>query len=555
MRFLLFRLGMIPMAGALIALFKAGVVDPGWGGVGTLYWVLGIYTALAIAPLAAPAALREQRPFLLLQVSIDFFLASVLIWITGGVESVFCPLLLATLFNATTVMRGRETMGLAGISTGFLAIASVTYRDALPLPFAGSPGNYGAPLTPGLAAAHLVAQGLALHAIALLGNRLSRGLGSMQSIQEEIIENMAEGLVAIDAAMRVIELNGEARRILGIGPDRACVGRPLSEVLVGDGAAPVRDAFASSERKRFEYVQPHADGTSFPVEAKISTIPDGEGMPRCRIGLFSDLSLKKDIEEAERRIHTLEEMYDVAMTIAHEIRNPLASIRGCVQELGRDRERTPCEKKLVDIVCRESDRLDGIIEDFMSNARRGPLSLRPVNLVKVIEDTVIQLRNHPQIGGRKIVFDSVNPVLISGDAKRLKQVFLNLGANALEATDPKTGAIRIALRAREFLALNRRRAGERQMVPGVEVEFADNGTGMSPEGKRMAFTPFYTTKENGHGLGLAIVHRIVHDHLGKVDLESEPERGTVFRVWFPILGQKIPQAQPAAEPAVEVAHA
>jgi two-component system, NtrC family, sensor histidine kinase HydH len=126
--------------------------------------------------------------------------------------------------------------------------------------------------------------------------------------------------------------------------------------------------------------------------------------------------------------------------------------------------------------------------------------------------------------------------VVSGDARKLRQVFLNLGTNAIEATDPE-GTIRISLRPREFMALNRRRAGERRMVPGIEVEFADDGAGMEPEVRKMVFTPFFTTKESGHGIGLAVVHRIVRDHLGKVDVESDPGKGTRFRLWFPLLAK------------------
>ena len=125
--------------------------------------------------------------------------------------------------------------------------------------------------------------------------------------------------------------------------------------------------------------------------------------------------------------------------------------------------------------------------------------------------------------------------------------------NAVEATDPASGEIRISFRDREFLALNRRRAGERMMVPGVEVEFADNGPGIPPEEKELVFTPFFTTKEKGHGIGLAVVHRIVRDHLGSVDMESEPGRGTRFKVWFPRLLTANPAPQLAECRTQEVA--
>jgi signal transduction histidine kinase len=103
--------------------------------------------------------------------------------------------------------------------------------------------------------------------------------------------------------------------------------------------------------------------------------------------------------------------------------------------------------------------------------------------------------------------------------------------------------------------MNRRRAGERRMVPGVEVEFSDDGAGMSEDVKNLAFTPFFTTKERGHGLGLAIVHRIVRDHLGKVDVESEPGKGCRFRIWLPLFVREPTfEREPEAAAPAEVVH-
>jgi signal transduction histidine kinase len=188
----------------------------------------------------------------------------------------------------------------------------------------------------------------------------------------------------------------------------------------------------------------------------------------------------------------------------------------------------------------------------MTNARRGPLSLRPVDLVSVVEETTVQLRNHPKTAGRSIELEaSPGQALVGGDRERLKQVFLNLGMNAIEATDPSSGQVKFSVRFQEALAQNRRRAGERRMVSGVEVAVEDNGAGMRPETQAMAFMPFFTTKDSGHGLGLAIVHRIVRDHLGRVDIESTPGSGSRFKVWFPLA-----RAEDAVEERrEEVAHA
>jgi signal transduction histidine kinase len=179
-----------------------------------------------------------------------------------------------------------------------------------------------------------------------------------------------------------------------------------------------------------------------------------------------------------------------------------------------------------------------------------------VDIIGIIEDTVLQLRNHPRIAGRSLRFDRPpERAVIAGDPQRLKQVFLNLGTNAIEATDPGTGQIRVSLRRCDSFAANRRRAGERRMVAGIEVEFADDGLGLAEAQRKLLFTPFFTTKESGHGLGLTIVHRIVQDHLGKVDVESAPGEGARFQVWFPLMEERShPEAAKGVEVRKEMVH-
>jgi signal transduction histidine kinase len=259
------------------------------------------------------------------------------------------------------------------------------------------------------------------------------------------------------------------------------------------------------------------------------------GAPRCHIALLSDLTLKREVEKAERRIQKLEDLRVMALGIAHEIRNPLASIRGCVQEMGRLIHGEAKVAQYMEIACRESDRLDGILENFLLYARSGPLDLACLDISEVIDEAVMLLKSRSDLGPRSIVWSApaARPRIL-GDRNRLIQVFLNLGINAIEATSTEEGRISISLHSKLFARVGGHGVTQ-EPVPGVEVEIADNGKGLSREDMTRVFTPFFTTKPRGNGLGLCIVDRIMREHGGVTDVSSTENGGTVLHLWFPVI--------------------
>lgn len=198
---------------------------------------------------------------------------------------------------------------------------------------------------------------------------------------------------------------------------------------------------------------------------------------------------------------------------------------------------SPIAKRCMEIVRKESDRLDGILEEFLRFARPKTVDLVPLDLVQVIEDAAGLLKSRQDFGSRSLwlSFPPERP-RIFGDRDRLTQVLLNLGLNAIEATRPEDGVITITLRKRRYATLEGRTRG-RELVDGIEVEMSDNGKGL-PEGDlKKLFTPFFTTKDRGNGLGLCIVNRIVREHMGALDVSSVENQGATFRMWFPVLRQ------------------
>jgi signal transduction histidine kinase len=207
-----------------------------------------------------------------------------------------------------------------------------------------------------------------------------------------------------------------------------------------------------------------------------------------------------------------------------------------VQEISRRGAGDQAQCQFADIVMRESDRLDRIIEDFLRYARSAPFDLRPLELLEVLEQAVVLIKSRPELCGRALKWEKpADRFRVYGDRDHLLQVFLNLGINALQATPAEGGVLEIQIHRRPLATLRGRWDGEEPEVPGVEIVFRDNGHGMEPEQISKAFTPFFTTKEQGTGLGLSIVERFVREHKGLVDIESSPGQGAAVRVRLPLL--------------------
>ncbi|MEM7233067.1 MAG: ATP-binding protein [Planctomycetota bacterium] len=491
------------------------------------------------------------------QVLIDFVVQALLVWTTGGVVSIFSPILFVTLASATGVSSQRGSDRLATCTTIFLAGTTVAYSSGI-VPSSSSWSRW---IFSGensiFIASYLLANILGLYVISKLGSRLSTGLRDSEYLREEIIENMAEGLVAVDRSGKIVHLNEEARKLLGLRGGSASFSlEPLDQVLLSatyrarsaDGGADpmealvdhdrrkILDAF-SSDRRRFEVQLRSVDGCVRPVEVKISTLLDDKQRLRCRVGLFSDLSLKREVEVAERRIQKLEELQVMALGIAHELRNPLASIRGCVQEMGRAATEDSIQKRYSSIVIKESDRLDRIIEEFLSYARSAPVDLIPLDLFELVHEAVDLIQSRQDVEGRKVEF--LRPEFdcrVYGDRDRLLQVFLNLGINAIQATEDDSGRIEIEVGRGALPGGEEVHGGDDSARSAVEICVRDNGRGIPEEDMQKVFTPFYTTKHSGNGLGLSIVDRIVRDHMGFIDLERNDNGGTTVRLTLPAFG-------------------
>lgn len=224
-------------------------------------------------------------------------------------------------------------------------------------------------------------------------------------------------------------------------------------------------------------------------------------------------------EEQLRRADRLSALGELSAGMAHEIRNPLGSIKGAVEILRDDYGPEDAKYEFIQILLKETDRLNHIVQEFLGFARPKQPELQQADLNEAIESVLaltaleakkagvkVEKRLDPSIGIRSL------------DVSLLRQAFLNLVLNAIQATD-KGGVLTVVSALRE---------------DSIEITVADTGIGISEENRKKLFSPFFTTRKNGTGLGLAITYRIIENHRGTIDVESEPGKGTTFMIRLPI---------------------
>jgi signal transduction histidine kinase len=227
-----------------------------------------------------------------------------------------------------------------------------------------------------------------------------------------------------------------------------------------------------------------------------------------------------EIEEQLRRADRLSALGELSAGMAHEIRNPLGSIRGTAEIL---REAVPPDDpraEFADIMLREVDRLNGVVQDFLDFARPGESDRERIQLATVIRDLLALVRQQARKGGIEVVCEAPVDVEVLADGEQLRQAFLNLVLNAFQAM-PEGGRLEVSLQV----------VGER-----VLVRFRDNGAGIEADHLERIFNPFFTTRSSGTGLGLAITHRIVQAHNGRIQVTSTRGEGTTFELSLPLAG-------------------
>jgi two-component system, NtrC family, sensor histidine kinase PilS len=497
--------------------------------------VITVAFALAVTGYGAYVVFgRREKPalgFLQSQAAVDLLLVTALVHFAGVEDSGWAALyvLVIAIYGLLMPLRSGIVMALLG-SALFLANASL----AEPVR-AFAPGLWG----------QVAVFTLVFFLVAVLGQKVRAAVAGQTQLEtelelvrfeaDEILRNIRSGVMTVAGHGDLAFLNPSAEQILGIDGARY-LGRPfLDELLLRSPelhSAVVTGIREGRRVPRAEGYVHRPEGRSFPIGLSTTTFErESETIPSVT-AIFTDISDAQYLQELHLRAERLEAVASLSASLAHEIRNPLASIRSAVEQLVRTKRDDPDERLLGDLVLRESDRLSRLLGEFLDFSRVRAGQFRTVNLLTLVTDAVRLVREHPD-AARSIEIDVRGPaILVQADEDLLHRVVWNLLLNAVQALKGK-GTVTVTIDVPPTADL----PGGPEMGPAVRLRIADNGPGIDPDLKERLFEPFVSGRPGGSGLGLAIVQRAVEAHRGFVLVDSAPGQGTTFTI---LLRAKLP---------------
>jgi two-component system, NtrC family, sensor histidine kinase PilS len=522
-------------SGALIQSKSPETIDSG-----AFFAVIGMTYALTVAYALLLNQTERRRWLVDVQLVLDTAIVSAIVYLTGGINSYFSSLYTLPIIAATSIESRR-----GGAMVGVLSC--VLYASIVLAQYAGVPGFEplrGLPL-PELRLAFFTV-GLNLFgfgAIAALTGYLAEGLRQadiqlrrasdqiedLQAFSRHIIDSLTSGLATTDIEGRILTFNRAAASITGIAVEYA-IGASAVELL---GLPRDFEALfgARAERPRL----PRTDITFHRKDGRKIDLGLSTALlftPRGETGFlltFQDVTETRRLEREARVQQRLAAVGELAAGIAHEIRNPLASMAGSIQILRQEVSLTPEQSQLMDIVLRESERLNETIRSFLAFARPQRQAMSRVDARRVVTDAATLLENSPELSHAHRMSVSVpdNEVWLQADEGQLRQIVWNLATNGLRAM-PNGGQLTLLVRGEGNAAEH---TGE------VVIEVRDQGTGIAPEELDGIFQPFRAGFARGTGLGLSIVQRIVADYGGEIQVTSDRGSGTTVLVRMPAVAE------------------
>ncbi|MDQ3917646.1 MAG: ATP-binding protein [Acidobacteriota bacterium] len=491
--------------------------------------VLALSAAYALALRLTRLPLRAQAGA---QFALDSLLVTWLVWATGNLYSPYTALYILVISAASIFLGARGalvtavgcaacyTAAMLGLTAGWFGVGGGDLTAEALAKAAEVVGlNDVAFLVVGLLAAWLAGR-QTLSEVQM--REATHALASLRALHERIVESIRSGVITTDLQRRVYTLNRAAEEMTGY--DAAALRGQDVSILFGDISARIERSLAAaaagqaSPRYESECLTP--EGFLVKLGYNISPLFSEGGETTGLVITCQDLTDIRSMEETSRRQERLSAVGRVAAGIAHEIRNPLAAMRGSIQVLQSELAADAPQRELMDIVLSESDRLNRIITDFLTYARPRKFSLAETDLREPLRETFALLRHSPEMLDGHRLEESLpeEPLVAMADVEGVRQVFWNLARNALKAM-PSGGTLRAEM--------------SRTPAGSVRITFTDTGRGMTPAQVERLFEPFSSSTTGGTGLGLSIVYQIIRDHGGTINVRSREAHGTTITIELP----------------------
>ena len=343
----------------------------------------------------------------------------------------------------------------------------------------------------------------------------------LKEFHENIIHSLSIGVLTADLDDCIDSWNPQMERLLGIGQYEA-IGQPLGDILPADLCAEIASrAHHEHTASVYKFRLRSRRGESFVINASFAPLTEKDGKRSGRLVLLDDITERVRMEEQMSQNEKLTSLGLLAAGVAHEVNTPLAVISNYIQMLSKQLPREDERQKTIEKIVKQTFRASEIVNNLLNFSRTGAAEFVEINLNSILDET-LSLVQHPFKTGRVTIIRNFgeNLPFVLGSSTKLQQVFLNLFMNARDAM-PSGGMLEVRTYARNG---------------SVEVEVTDTGMGIRAENLHRVFDPFFTTKASGRGtgLGLSVSYGIVKEHAGKMDVRSTPEKGTSFRVEFPV---------------------
>ncbi len=523
------------------AIFFAAVFS--WHGADprdTLLATLALFAAIAFTSLSAWFGLAYRnlvsRGFYYAQSVFDVALITTIVHVTGGSLSPFAALyILATACASLLLPVGGGLLIAALGNVLYFVDVIVLQGTSLRMPVILQLGVFA---ITALGVAYL---GARLQEAGVTREALAQQLAVVKLQAEDVLKNIRSGIITIDTHGHILFANSMAGTLIGIDGE-AVRGRHIDEVITAIAPAlssALEKAVHGRERVTRGEAEITVNGRTFPIGFTTTTM-NADDTPGNMSGtvIFQDISDNKRLEELRLRAERLEAVAELSASLAHEIKNPLASIRSAVEQLGARPRATDDERILATLIVRESDRLSRLLSEFLDFARVRVTRGDRVNVGAVAQAAVRLADTHPdrKAGVSVTCVIPTEPLLVEGDEDLLHRAIFNITLNAVQAAPADSGRVTVEV---SQLNVEQIPTGVPFDVSAIALRVSDNGPGIPIELRERVFDPFFTTKTGGTGLGLPIVHRAIEAHRGFVFMDSSP-KGTRFTVLLPQLQQRIP---------------